>query len=52
MVQVVSDFDLLRGPEHFYAEFDLVEAMARASGSLVGPSAATLHSAPVGSSGT
>ncbi len=32
VLQVVSDFDLLRGPERFDAEFDLVEAMARASG--------------------
>ncbi len=32
VVQVVSDFDLLRGPERFDAEFDLVEQMARASG--------------------
>lgn len=32
VVQVVSDFDLLRGPEHFDREFDLVEALARASG--------------------
>ena len=32
VVQVVSDFDLLRGPERFDAEFDLVEQLARASG--------------------
>ena len=32
VVQVVSDFDILRGPEHFEREFDLVEALARASG--------------------
>ena len=32
VVQVVSDFDLLRGPDRFDAEFDLVEALARASG--------------------
>jgi N-acyl-D-aspartate/D-glutamate deacylase len=32
VLQVVSDFDLMRGPERFDAEFDLVEAMARASG--------------------
>ena len=32
VVQMVSDFDLLRGPERFDAEFDLVEQMARASG--------------------
>ncbi len=32
VVQVVSDFDLLRGAERFDAEFDLVEAMARAAG--------------------
>jgi N-acyl-D-aspartate/D-glutamate deacylase len=32
VVQVVSDFDLLRGPERFGAEFDLVESLARASG--------------------
>jgi N-acyl-D-aspartate/D-glutamate deacylase len=32
VVQMVSDFDLLKGPEHFDAEFDLVEQMARASG--------------------
>ena len=31
VVQVVSDFDLLRGPERFDAEFDLVETMARTS---------------------
>ena len=32
VLQVVSDFDLLRSPERFNPEFDLVEAMARASG--------------------
>ncbi len=32
VVQLVSDFDLLRGAERFDAEFDLVEQMARASG--------------------
>ena len=32
VVQMVSDFDLLRGPERFDTEFDLVEALARASG--------------------
>ncbi len=32
VVQVVNDFDVLRGPDHFDAEFDLVEALARASG--------------------
>lgn len=32
VVQVVSDFDLLRDPGRFDAEFDLVEALARASG--------------------
>ena len=32
VIQMVSDFDLLRGPERFDAEFDLVEHMARASG--------------------
>ena len=32
VVQVVSDFDLLRGPHRFDAEFDLVEVLARASG--------------------
>ena len=32
VLQVVSDFDLMRGPDRFDAEFDLVEAMARASG--------------------
>lgn len=32
VVQMVSDFDLLRGPEHFDAEFDLVEGLAQASG--------------------
>jgi len=32
VVQVVSDFDLLRSADRFDTEFDLVEAMARASG--------------------
>jgi N-acyl-D-aspartate/D-glutamate deacylase len=32
VVQMVSDFDLLRAPARFDAEFDLVEALARASG--------------------
>jgi N-acyl-D-aspartate/D-glutamate deacylase len=32
VVQMVSDFDLLRGPERFGPEFDLVEAVARAAG--------------------
>ncbi len=32
VVQLVSDFDLLRGAERFNAEFDLVETLARASG--------------------
>ena len=32
VIQMVSDFDLLKGPERFDAEFDLVEQMARASG--------------------
>ena len=32
VVQVVSDFDLLKGPARFDAEFDLVEQLARASG--------------------
>jgi len=32
VVQLVSDFDLLRSPDRFDPEFDLVEAMARASG--------------------
>ncbi len=32
VVQMVSDFDLLRSSERFDAEFDLVEALARASG--------------------
>ena len=32
VLQVVSDFDLLRGAERFDPEFDLVEAMARAAG--------------------
>lgn len=31
-IQVVSDFDLLRDPANFDREFDLVEAMAKASG--------------------
>jgi len=32
VVQMVSDFDVLKGPERFDAEFDLVERIARASG--------------------
>ena len=32
VIQVVSDFDLLRAPEHFEQEFDLLDAMALASG--------------------
>ena len=32
VVQLVSDFDLLRGADRFTAEFDLVETLARASG--------------------
>ena len=32
VIQVVSDFDLLRDPSSFDAEFDLVEQMARSSG--------------------
>ena len=32
VLQLVSDFDLLRSAERFHPEFDLVEAMARASG--------------------
>ena len=32
VVQLVSDFDLLRSADRFKPEFDLVEAMARASG--------------------
>ena len=32
VVQMVSDFDLLRSPERFDPEFDLVETLARASG--------------------
>jgi N-acyl-D-aspartate/D-glutamate deacylase len=32
VVQVVSDFDLLRAADRFHAEFDLVEALAKASG--------------------
>ncbi|MFZ9709654.1 MAG: N-acyl-D-amino-acid deacylase family protein [Steroidobacteraceae bacterium] len=32
VLQMVSDFDLLQGPDRFDAEFDLVEALARASG--------------------
>lgn len=32
VVQVVSDFDLLRGAERFDAEFDLVERLAEAAG--------------------
>lgn len=32
VLQVVSDFDLLRGPERFDEEFDLIELLARKSG--------------------
>jgi N-acyl-D-aspartate/D-glutamate deacylase len=32
VVQVVSDFDLLKGPQRFDTEFDLVEQLARAAG--------------------
>jgi len=32
VIQMVSDFDVLKGPERFDAEFDLVEQIARASG--------------------
>lgn len=32
VVQVVSDYNLLQGPDQFDAEFDCVEALARASG--------------------
>lgn len=32
VIQVVSDYNLLSGPEQFDAEFDCVEALARASG--------------------
>lgn len=32
VVQMVSDFDLMQGPQRFNAEFDLVEQLARASG--------------------
>jgi N-acyl-D-aspartate/D-glutamate deacylase len=32
VVQVVSDFDLMQGPQNFDAEFDLVEQLATASG--------------------
>jgi len=32
VVQMVSDFNLLQGPAHFDAEFDLVEDLAQASG--------------------
>jgi N-acyl-D-aspartate/D-glutamate deacylase len=32
MLQIVSDFDLAKGPNAFDAEFDLVDAMAEASG--------------------
>jgi N-acyl-D-aspartate/D-glutamate deacylase len=32
VVQVVSDFDLMQGPQHFDAEFDIVEQLATASG--------------------
>jgi N-acyl-D-aspartate/D-glutamate deacylase len=32
VVQVVSDFDLLKGPQRFDVEFDIVEQLARAAG--------------------
>ncbi len=32
VIQMVSDFDLLRGPQFFQSEFNLVEELARASG--------------------
>ena len=32
VIQLVSDFDVLKGPERFDAEFDLVEQIARAAG--------------------
>ena len=32
VVQVVSDFDLMQGPQYFNAEFELIEQLARASG--------------------
>ena len=32
VLQAVSDFDMMRGPEHFDAEFELLEQMAAASG--------------------
>ena len=32
VIQMVSDFDVLKGPERFDAEFDLIEQVARASG--------------------
>ena len=32
VIQLVSDFDLLRGADRFDAEFDLVDVLARASG--------------------
>ena len=32
VIQMVSDFDVLKGPERFDTEFDLVEQVARASG--------------------
>jgi N-acyl-D-aspartate/D-glutamate deacylase len=32
VIQMVSDFDVLKGPQRFDAEFDLVEQVARASG--------------------
>ena len=32
VLQVVSDFDLMQGPQRFDAEFNLVEQLARASG--------------------
>lgn len=31
VLQAVSDFDMMRGPDRFDAEFDLLEAMARAA---------------------
>jgi len=32
VIQMVSDFDVLKGPERFDAEFDLIEQVARAAG--------------------
>ena len=32
VLQAVSDFDMMRGPERFDPEFDLIEAMAEATG--------------------